>query len=267
MAGRHFRRVFLLAVLALFTAADVGAQAAATFESTPPRRQAPVPFAVGEELVFRVTVGKVPAGTARMRVQGIDTVRGRAAYHVVFTLDGGIPFFRVNDLYESWIDTETLSSLRYRQVISQGRYRRNTTYELFPERAEYQKNGETVRASVAHPLDEGSFIYAARVAALRSGDTLRTDRYFIPDRNPVVLAGRRQDTVKVGAGTYVTTVIHPSVGTQGMFAGRADAEVWFTNDARRLPVQVKTRFSRFSLVLTLESATFGDAVATTMVKR
>src|SRR5512133_1999263 len=33
-----------------------------------------VPFAVGEELVFRATFGILPAGTARMRVAGIDTV-------------------------------------------------------------------------------------------------------------------------------------------------------------------------------------------------
>src|SRR5215831_9239928 len=56
-----------------------------------------VPFTVGEELVFHAKFGVIPAGTARMRVEGIDTVRGRAAYHVTFTVDGGVPFFRVHD--------------------------------------------------------------------------------------------------------------------------------------------------------------------------
>src|SRR5215208_1851463 len=79
---------------------------------------APVPFVVGEELVFRATFGMLHAGTARMRVEGIDTVRGRAAYHVVFAINGGVPFFRVHDRYESWIDVETLSSLRHEQHIS-----------------------------------------------------------------------------------------------------------------------------------------------------
>src|SRR6476619_7081195 len=54
-----------------------------------------VPYTVGEELVFRATFGKIPAGTVRMRVEGIDTIRGRLAYHVVFQLDGGLPLFRV----------------------------------------------------------------------------------------------------------------------------------------------------------------------------
>src|SRR5687768_9573754 len=78
---------------------------------------APVPFRVGEELGDRATFGTLRAGTAPMRVEGIEVIRGRPAYHVVFTIEGRIPFFRVRDRYESWIDIETLSSLRHRQQI------------------------------------------------------------------------------------------------------------------------------------------------------
>lgn len=222
---------------------------------------APVPFAVGEELVFRATFGKLPAGTARMRVEGIDTVRGRPAYHVVFAIDGGVPFFRVHDRYESWIDVLTLSSLRHKQSISEGRYHRNTVYELYPERAEYQKNDEAPRPSVSQPLDDGSFIYAVRAAGVRVGDTIRNDRYFVPDRNPVVLTGLRHDTVTVNAGTFSTTVVRPSIRSGGIFSENGDAQVWFTNDERRLPVQVKTHFSRFSLTLSLQSVTAAPPVA------
>ena len=91
---------------------------------------APVPFAVGEELVYRARFAGIPAGRASMRVEGVETMRGRLAYHVVFTVDGGIPFFRVHDRYDSWIDVQTLSSLRHVQKISEGRYKRPTTYEI-----------------------------------------------------------------------------------------------------------------------------------------
>ena len=214
---------------------------------------AAVPFAVGEELVYRATFGGIPAGTARMRVDGIEIVRGRPAYHVVFSLDGGIPLFRVRDRYESWIDVETLASLRHRQQISEGRYKRNTTYEIYPERAEYQKQGDSVRASVQNPLDDGSFIYAVRAAGVRVGETRRDDRYFRPDRNPVVLTGVRQETVEVGAGKFVTTVVRPTIRTSGIFSEDGQAHVWFTDDEQRYPVQVKAKFAKFSLTLTLQS--------------
>ena len=219
---------------------------------------APIPFAVGEELVYKATFGGIPAGSARMRVDGVETVRGRKAYHVLFSIDGGVPFYRVHDRYESWIDVQTLASLRHRQNISEGRYQRNTTYEIFPERASYQKDDEPMEASVVNPLDDGSFVYAVRVAGMRAGETRRDDRYFRPDRNPVILTGLRNDTITVNAGTFATVVVRPSIKANGLFSESGDAQIWFSDDSSRYPVQLKTKFSRFSLTLSLQSVTAGD---------
>jgi hypothetical protein len=218
---------------------------------------ASVPYAVGEELTYRATFSGIPAGTARMRVDGIELVRGRPAYHVVFSVDGGVPLYRVHDRYESWIDVETLASLRHRQQISEGRYHRTTSYEIYPERAEYQKQGDSVRASVSNPLDDGSFIYAVRTAGVNVGETRSDNRYFRPDKNPVVLTGLRRDTVRVGAGTFPATVVRPTIRTSGIFSDDGQAQVWFTDDANRYPVQVKAKFSKFTLTLSLESVKRG----------
>ena len=220
---------------------------------------AAVPFAVGEELVFKAKFGILPAGGAKMRVEGIDTVRGRPAYHVVFTIDGGVPLFRVHDRYDSWIDRETLSSLRYHQQISEGPVHRSKKYEIFPEKAVYQQDSSALEPSVSNPLDDGSFIYAVRAAGVRVGETRREDRYFKPDKNPVVLTGVRDDTIKVGAGTFPSTVIHPSIKTNGIFSEGGEAQVWFSSDERRLPLQLKAKFAKFSLTLSLESVTTPDS--------
>ena len=222
---------------------------------------ASVPFAVGEELVYRASFGGLPAGSARMRVDGIEIIRGRPAYHVLFSIDGGVPFFRVHDRYESWIDVQTLASLRHRQDISEGRYKRNTTYEIYPERASYRKDDEPLEASVVNPLDDGSFIYAVRAARVQVGETRRDDRYFRPDRNPVVLTGLRHDTITVNAGSFATVVVRPSIKANGLFSENGDAQIWFSDDASRYPVQLKTKFSKFSLTLALQTATAGDPSA------
>ena len=222
--------------------------------------RAAVPYSVGEELTYRATFGGIPAGTARMRVAGVETVRGRSAYHVVFTIDGGVPFFRVHDRYESWIDVQTLASLRHRQQISEGRYKRVTLYEIYPERGTYEE-GDSVYASVAQPLDDGSFIYAVRSAGIRVGETRRDDRYFRPDRNPVVLTGVRRDSVSVGAGDFAATVVRPSIKANGIFSEQGEAHVWFSDDARRYPVLLKTKFARFSLTLSLQSVVPGEVAA------
>jgi hypothetical protein len=185
-------------------------------------------------------------------VDGIETVRGRQAYHIIFSIDGGVPFFRVHDRYESWIDVQTLASLRHRQEIREGRYKRTTVYEIYPERGTYEE-GDSVYASVAHPLDDGSFIYAIRTAGIRVGETRRDDRYFRPDRNPVVLTGLRRESVRVGAGVFATTVVRPSIKANGIFSENGEAQVWFSEDAHRYPVLVKSKFAKFSLTLALQS--------------
>jgi hypothetical protein len=223
--------------------------------SAPAIVPAAVPFSTGEELVYHATFGKLPAGTARMRVVGIDTVRGRPAYHLLFTIDGGILFYRVHDRYESWIDVATLASLRHHQQISEGGYKRTTTYEIYPDRALYKKNDEPLQPSVHHPLDDGSFIYAVRVAAIAPGDSISDNRYFRPDRNPVVLKGVKRDTISVGAGTFATTIVKPTIHANGIFADGGEAQVWFSDDAHRYPVLLKTKFAHFTLTLSLESIT------------
>ncbi|MFL5619312.1 MAG: DUF3108 domain-containing protein [Gemmatimonadaceae bacterium] len=221
--------------------------------------RAAVPYGVGEELTYKATFGGIPAGTARMRVEGVEAVRGRPAYHVVFTIDGGVPFFRVHDRYDSWIDVQSLASLRHRQQISEGRYRRTTNYEIYPERGTYEE-GDSVYASVSHPLDDGSFIYAVRSAGIRVGETRRDDRYFRPDRNPVVLTGLRQEAVSVGAGNFAATVVRPSIKANGIFSEHGEAQIWFSEDARRYPVLLKSKFAKFSLTLSLQSVVAGEGL-------
>jgi hypothetical protein len=252
----------LFAASAVIAPAGLSAQTsmlAATSPMAAVSGRAAVPYSVGEELVYKATFGGIPAGTARMRVDGIELVRGRPAYHVVFTIDGGVPFFRVHDRYDSWIDVQSLASLRHRQQISEGRYKRTSNYEIYPERGTYEQ-GDSVHASVSHPLDDGSFIYAVRSAGIRVGETRRDDRYFRPDRNPVVLTGLRQESVQVGAGSFNATVVRPSIKANGIFSENGEAQVWFSEDARRYPVLVKSKFAKFSLTLSLQSVVPGEGL-------
>ena len=256
----HRSNRLALALVAVLVAAPAGAQTAQFAPSSPVAvvdGRAKVPYRVGEELTYKATFGVIHAGKARMRVDGVELVRGRPAYHVIFSIDGGIPFFRVHDRYESWIDVQTLSSLRFRQQISEGRYRRTTTYEIYPDRGTYEQ-GDSTYASVSNPLDDGSFLYAVRSAGIKVGETRRDDRYFRPDRNPVVLTGLRQESVQVGAGTFTTTVVKPSIKAKGIFSENGEAQVWFSEDAHRYPVMVSTKFAKFSLKLELESVKHAD---------
>ena len=215
------------------------------------------PFNVGEELTYKVRFGRIPVGTARMTVAGVEEVRGHPTFHLVFTIDGGLPLFSVHDRYESWIDTLTLASRRHVQEIREGRYKRNRRYEIFPEERKYRENDDTLMASVDSPLDEGSFIYFIRTVRVPVGQTREFQQYFKPDRNPVVIRALRRDTVEVPSGRYPTVVVRPSIRANGIFAEDGHAELWISDDAKQLLVKMESKFAGFSLSLTLTDARLG----------
>jgi len=66
---------------------------------------------------------------------------------------------------------------------------------------------------------------------------------------------------QVDAGRFATTVIRPSIKANGIFSENGDAQLWLSDDANRYPVQLKSRFSKFSLTLELQSVKPGDRVA------
>lgn len=215
----------------------------------------PVPFAAGEKLEYDVRFGSLKVGSGSMTVEGQEAVRGRQAWHTVFRITGGIPLYRVNDRFESWFDTLTLASLRFHQEVDEGSYERSRRFEIFPERAVFRQNGGDEQPSVAQPLDDGSFLYFVRTLPLTVGATYELPRYFKPEGNPVRIRVLRRDTVTVPAGRFATVVLQPTFQTRGIFSQNGHAEVWISDDPRRLMVQLKSKLSFGSLNLYLRSVT------------
>ncbi len=247
-ARRQAARALALVAGCLVAAGD-GVRAQAAAEGPAAR----VPFAVGELLDYDVRFGSLKVGRGSMTVEGQETVRGRPAWHTVFRITGGVPLYRVNDRFESWFDTATLASLRFHQEVDEGSYERSRRFEIYPERAVFRQNGGDEQASVAQPLDDGSFLYFVRTLPLEVGATYELPRYFKPEGNPVRIRVLRRDTVTVPAGRFATVVLQPTFQTRGIFSQNGKAEVWLSDDARRVMVQLKSKLSFGSLNLYLRS--------------
>ena len=256
-------------VASLGTATSVRAQevgtVAARLPAPAPRKV--VPFDIGEKLTFDVRFSGIKVGSGRMEVIGTQDVRGREAWHTRFTVKGGIPFYKVNDRMESWIDTRTFESLRFVQDLEEGSRDAERFYEIYPERATYSEQGGKGAAkfapSVDNPLDDAAFMYFVRTIPLEVGKTYDFNRYFRPDRNPVQIRVLRRETVRVPAGTFNTIVIQPVIKSKGIFSEKGHAEMWLTDDPRRLLVQMKTDLSIGSLNLYLRGYVPGDVAMAT----
>lgn len=258
------RPTLIVATLAAVLAPPAAVAARAAQDSVPPavsaeagEAAARVPWEVGERLEYDVRFGRFRAGTGVMEVRGIEQVRGRPAYHMFFEVKGGIPLFRIHDVFQSWMDTTTLASLRFHQDQDEGPKERTRRYEIYPSRRIFTESSHgdpTEHPSVSNPVDDGGFLYFLRTVPLEVGRTYTFDNYFRPDRNPVTIRVLRRERVRVPAGTFDAIVVQPTVKTRsGIFGEDGKAEVWLSDDAERVVLQLKSELSIGSLNLYLKS--------------
>ncbi len=205
------------------------------------RKLAEVPFGVGERLQYRVKFGPLEVGEARMEVAGIDTVAGHPTYHMLFTMAGGTFFYKMDDKQESWLDVYRLASRRYLQDLHQGSYERLWVWEFDLEKRTFQRSDGVSDSIPADALDEAAFIYFVRSVTLEVGETYEWNRYYLFDRNPVIVQVLRRETVKVPAGEFDTIVVRPIIKAGGIYSEDGEAGVFITDDEWRIPVLLKSK--------------------------
>jgi hypothetical protein len=226
------------------------------------QQPAAVPWAIGERLEYTVRLAGLNSGGGVMEVVGIDTLRGRSTWRLHFNIKGSAPLgtYHVDDTYESWMDVETLNSLRFVQDLYEGGRRRKRHYDIFPSRSMFHQEGKEEQPSVPDPLDDASFFFFVRTLPLEVGKEYTFAKYFDPKANPVVIKVVRKDTIDVPAGRFPAIVLQPTIKTNGLFSQDGHAEIWLSDDDRRILLQLKSHFSIISLSLQLRNAIFGDGM-------
>jgi hypothetical protein len=197
---------------------------------------------VGERLEYDAKFGFISLGGAELKVAGIDTVRGDSALHIRFVIQGGGALYRLHDEWDSWVGLTDFTSRRFIQDQEEGSRRYRNAYEIYPDSGYYRQEGvDSVLPTSTLPLDDAAFFYFVRTTDLAPGRH-EFDRYFKPDRNPVVLEVVGRDTIDVPAGRFDCLVVQPVIKGGGIFREQAEGRLWISNDERRLVVQIKSKF-------------------------
>jgi hypothetical protein len=223
----------LLGALALLTGAPVPAP------STSPRGT--LPFGPGERFEFSVKLGVISFGAARMEVVAPDTVDGHLTWKIRMLVDIGSLVYDANDTLESWFDPQKFVSRRFEKRFRNSKQNRNRLYSFSPEDGIYTRTGkDTVYATPLDVLDDVSFLYVVRTLPLEVGRTYEFHRYYDIGKNPLVVRVLRRETMELPDGSKAPClVLAPVIGTTGLFRPQAKARLWLTDDARRIPVQIK----------------------------
>ncbi len=219
------------------------------------------PFAVGEQFRYAAKLGMLKLGEASMQVVKIDTVRGAPSFFFRFRLSGGNFLFKIENVLESWTTVGDFKSLRFRNDNKENDRVRLAEYDIYPDSGFFRQRGKDVsEATPAQPLDDAAILYFVRSTPLEVGRTYRFEKYFKNDKNPLLIRVLRRERMTLPDGTSIDClVLNPVIDDRGMFADRADARLWLTDDARRIPVQIRSRYPFGTVTLRLDQMTLPSA--------
>lgn len=220
--------------------------------SPAPAPAQPAPFSVGERLEYSARLGILKMGTATLTVPRLDTVRGRETYVLEFRLKAKSPFYDVDDRLTSYTTTDGFESLRFHQDFSKDSDR---TFDIFPDEGYYVQAGRDSReVAPENPVDDTSFFYFLRLAELEVGKTYTYRNYFKDAKNPVTVRVIKRETMELPDGTETSVlVLHPIIDEgKGLLSKKSDTRIWVTDDARRIPLQIRGKFPFGTVTLRLE---------------
>jgi hypothetical protein len=213
-----------------------------------------VPFKTGERLRYQAKYGIFNVGVATMEVVGVDTLRGVETVHFTFRIVGGALWYHLDQTMESWVGRSDFQSRRFRQDTDERGRQWHRAYEIYPDSGFYREEGkDSTFPTVSEPLDDAAFLYWIRTVPLEQGKRYEYRRYFRPDRNPVIVEVLGRERVSVAGRKWNAIVVRPAIPNgRGIFAEKADARMWLSDDPRRIMLALQSTFSFGQVTLKLK---------------
>jgi hypothetical protein len=201
----------------------------------------------------------LPAGVATVRMD-----REGSQNHLQATADAtGVValLFRVQDRFNSYFDARTLCSSKLEKHIEEGSHHRDTVITFDYKRGKSVLDERNLKTNQVKKVENeipgcvtdvvSGMAYVASLP-LQPGAAYR---FPLNDGGTTVtvqatVEGKEQ--VKTPAGTFQTIRVG-SEGNAGVLKNRGRIWIWYSDDERRIPVQMRTKFFWGTLTLSLTS--------------
>lgn len=208
----------------------------------------------GERLTFSLRFGKVPAGEAVLAIEAIEIVDERPCYRASSTAASSAvfdPVYPVRDRITSWMDVDSLVSRRFEKHLREGRYRQDQVVRFEQEagRAVYHDGREFSIPPATY--DVIAAFQRLRTLPLEVGRELFLDSHADRKNYPIKIKVVRRERLSVPAGEFSCLVIEPTLKSGAFFKGEGKLTIWLTDDARRIPVQMKSKIPVGSIAAVL----------------
>lgn len=221
-------------------------------------------YGVGEWFKFRIHYGFVNAGYATLEVKDA-TINNKKVFHVVgkgYTTGVSRFFFKVVDVYESYIDKDSGNPYQFVRNINEGGYTKNQEgfFNQSSNRVtvkDYKKKTEKTFVIPKNTQDILSTFYYLRdyptIDKIKPGESIEIDMFFDDETTKFKLkfVGRQDITTKFGVVSSM--VFKPLVQSGRVFKEQESLTVWVSDDQNRLPLRIKADLAVGSLKADLDA--------------
>jgi Protein of unknown function (DUF3108) len=216
---------------------------------------APNPVRAGESLKFSVQYGFIKAGSAYLEVPGVREWNGRQVYRLLARAESNAffsRFYKVRNRIESYWDQQGLFSWRYAENRREGGYRSKKEIVFDPGRHEARYSDGKIFQIPPHVQDALSSFYYTRTQALPLGGSIVFDYHASSRSQPLEVRVLGREKVETPAGTFDCVAIEPILKAGGIFKNKGRLVIWLTEDARRMPVMMKSKVAIGSISVILQ---------------
>ncbi|CAD7800572.1 hypothetical protein CHRY9390_00649 [Chryseobacterium aquaeductus] len=221
-------------------------------------------IASGESITLRIHYGILNAGTANLSAR---TANFQGAQHLYVKGTGQTTgavkaFFKVEDVYESYINMATELPTFYVRNVKEGSYSQhlqtifnhdNQTLILTDKKN--PSNGSKTIKSVKGVQDMLSCFYFLRSKSpneLKTGTIINMNVWIDDEMFPFQLKVIGTENLKTKFGTINALKIIPSVKSGRVFKEKEGVTMWVSNDANHIPLLLKAELAVGSLKASID---------------
>jgi Protein of unknown function (DUF3108) len=216
-------------------------------------------FPVKQTLSYAVDWRVFPAGTATFHLE-----QAGAMQHIVATGEsiGAVNLlFRVNDRFESYFNRTTGCSANFAKQLQEGRRQVVSTLKFVDGKQVLDEKNlvsgiSKTQEAVIPPCvtDLMSAIFYGGSQPLQPGASFHmpvADAMRVVD---VTMKAEAREQVVTLAGTFPTIRVQP-IADAGVVKNRGNIWIWYTDDERRMPVQMRARLFWGTITMRLVTVT------------
>ena len=198
---------------------------------------------IGETYEFNLEYIGMNAGSAVIEVKGVETYEGKKVYHLVSTAKSNRVIsmvYKVDDKVESFIDVNGFFSRKLVKSIREGKYSQDITIYFDQEKNKVREGDKTydVPRGVQDIL---SAFFHFKVQKLDVGRDYFIDVYAEGSVWKLQVQTVKRERIRTPAGEFITLKVKPFMKFETIFKQQGDVDIWVTDDARHVPVLMRSK--------------------------